>query len=142
MNMGSFPQGDRGCPPLTAADLGETVQDGGSDEVRQRACAHLLHDLRAMFLKGAIADPQFLRDGFVGGAADHPFEHLPLPCRERFNRRPELPPFSFLGTSLAVVHQTFVHGFEQPLVIGGFLDEIQRPGLQRLQHHGNIAMPG
>jgi len=62
---------------------GDSQFVGHSDQLRQRSCAHLFHDLSPMYPNSILGDAKVTGRLFVRETSDHKGEDFPLARREK-----------------------------------------------------------
>ena len=112
------------------------------DQLCQRLHLHLLHDLLAMRLDGALGRSELMGDLLVQSAAYDKAEHLVFARRKRRHQRPHfLDPVPFAANG-RVPRQRTLDGAEQLLRFNRLGEEVFRTGLDGSHGGRRVGMPG
>src|SRR5262249_20755732 len=122
------------------------IQDVGNQchahQIGQARGLHLGHQVGAVDLDRAWADPEVESDLLVGKAADQALQHLALAVGECGQTAVDLCALGFVPVLAALLIAGGAHGLEQSLVIERLLDKIRSADLHRLNRERNIAVSG
>jgi hypothetical protein len=109
--------------------------------MRDRARAHLVHDVRAVNLDRAFAQAEIDGDDLVRLAVDDERHDFAFARCERVEAALEIGVLLQLRAILCVLLECAVDAVDQVLIAKRFLQKVVRAVLHRLHGHRNVAVP-